>query len=282
MRTTLFCGSFTTRPRTESGASAPLLQRSTQLFQKEYEIPFRRSRRCKTVHLRIAPTAATNFGEEGLSTNQGSLLGPPPPSSNGSRLQSRGNGPVTTDIEEVKLESDVGYDWQPLKTFLKEKDFQKADDETRAALIQLAGEEAQSQRYVYWTQVKFIPKKDLQTIDALWRAASGNKFGTASRRRSSVRAGSSGPVLPADWAGSTASATTTRSGLRSSRTAWTHQRGISRLPTRCGARSCSWSCYSIPRSRVPRRQHPRPMLPRRSPLGDPASSSPSKPFQQQR
>lgn len=47
----------------------------------------------------------------------------------------------------------VDYDWKPLKEHLKAGDFQKADDETRAALIQLAGEEARTQRFVYWTQV---------------------------------------------------------------------------------------------------------------------------------
>ena len=31
-------------------------------------------------------------------------------------------------------------------------------------------------------QVKFIPAKDLQTVDALWRAASGGKFGYSAQK----------------------------------------------------------------------------------------------------
>lgn len=113
-------------------------------------------------------------------------------------------------------------DYTRLRDALQVGEFQKADDETRALLIKLAGPEAEKRGWVYFTevrpshlfsesegkdlrpsitgfyivlatwsccasdecqhavsnlQVKFIPEVDLQTMDNLWRASSGNKFG---------------------------------------------------------------------------------------------------------
>jgi hypothetical protein len=53
----------------------------------------------------------------------------------------------------------------------------KADDETRALLIKMAGQGAVQRNWVYFTEVPSIPAADLQTVDALWRAASNNRFG---------------------------------------------------------------------------------------------------------
>jgi hypothetical protein len=104
------------------------------------------------------------------------------------------------------LARQAGQDYSKLKSLLAAQDFQAADDETRDLLIRLAGPEAVKRKWVYFTearpprgvrggaglpagaagpltqvggraQVKFIPAADLQTLDRLWRAASGNKFG---------------------------------------------------------------------------------------------------------
>ena len=40
-----------------------------------------------------------------------------------------------------------------------------------------AGPAAQQRGWVYFSEVKFIPAQDMRTMDALWRAASANKFG---------------------------------------------------------------------------------------------------------
>eukprot|EP00877_Chromochloris_zofingiensis_P007130 jgi/Chrzof1/2670/Cz11g24180.t1_GUN4[v5.2] len=68
-------------------------------------------------------------------------------------------------------------DYTDLRRYLAERDFRKADDETRALLIKLAGPAAVQRGWVYFTEVSPIPAADLQTVDALWRAASNNKFG---------------------------------------------------------------------------------------------------------
>lgn len=68
-------------------------------------------------------------------------------------------------------------DYSALRDFLAAGDVRKADDETRALLIKMAGSGAQQRGWVYFTEVPTIPAADLQTVDALWRAASNNKFG---------------------------------------------------------------------------------------------------------
>lgn len=67
-------------------------------------------------------------------------------------------------------------DYTNLRDALQSGDFQLADDLTRAALITLAGPDAEKRTWVYFTEVKFIANKDLQTIDNLWRAASKNRY----------------------------------------------------------------------------------------------------------
>lgn len=63
-------------------------------------------------------------------------------------------------------------DYTSLRDALQQGDFQLADDLTRAALITLAGPDAEKRNWVYFSEVKFISNTDLQTIDKLWRAAS--------------------------------------------------------------------------------------------------------------
>lgn len=68
-------------------------------------------------------------------------------------------------------------DYTALRDALQKEDFRAADDETRALLIKLAGEGAVKRQWVYFTEVKSISSVDLQTIDQLWVASSGGKFG---------------------------------------------------------------------------------------------------------
>jgi uncharacterized membrane protein YgcG len=73
-------------------------------------------------------------------------------------------------------------DYAPLRDALLAADFRAADDETRALLIRLAGPAAVKRNWVYFTEVAPIPAADLRTVDDLWRAASGNKFGFTVQR----------------------------------------------------------------------------------------------------
>jgi len=83
----------------------------------------------------------------------------------------------------VALESEMDIDYTPLEEALKSGEFRKADDMTRALLITLAGDDAETREYVYFTEVKNIPVADLKTIDALWVAHSDGKFGYSVQRK---------------------------------------------------------------------------------------------------
>ena len=67
-------------------------------------------------------------------------------------------------------------DYSPLRDALQKGEFEKADDITRANLIQLAGPDAQKRGWVYFSEVQFISAADLQTMDTLWRAASNQRW----------------------------------------------------------------------------------------------------------
>lgn len=73
-------------------------------------------------------------------------------------------------------------DYTALLGYLKEGDYRKADDETRALLIRLAGEGAVKRQWVYFSEVKMIGNKDFMTMDSLWKVASGGKFGFSVQR----------------------------------------------------------------------------------------------------
>lgn len=80
-------------------------------------------------------------------------------------------------VDAVELKSDASMDYSTLKDLLRAGDFRKADDETRALLIRLAGEDATDRGWVYFTEVASIPESDMLTIDFLWKASSQGKFG---------------------------------------------------------------------------------------------------------
>ncbi len=68
-------------------------------------------------------------------------------------------------------------DYEPLQKSLLESRFEDADRLTSSLMRQLAGVSAVERGYVYFSEVKTIPKVDLQTIDRLWVAYSQAKFG---------------------------------------------------------------------------------------------------------
>lgn len=77
----------------------------------------------------------------------------------------------------TNLPSDMGMDYVPLATMLATGQLEEADQFTRDALIQLAGGKESGRTFVYFTEVKKIPSKDLATIERLWNKFSKGKFG---------------------------------------------------------------------------------------------------------
>ena len=75
-----------------------------------------------------------------------------------------------------------GADYTLLRDKLAAGEWELADNETRRLLCEVAGEDAAAREWVYFTEVKFIPKKDLQTMDKLWRAYSDSRYGFSVQR----------------------------------------------------------------------------------------------------
>lgn len=95
---------------------------------------------------------------------------------------------AATEAEPVKLldvliESEVGVSYDLLQQHLARGEWEAADNETRRLLCVLAGEGAAKRKWVYFTEVQFIPGKDLLTIDRLWRTYSADRFGYSVQRR---------------------------------------------------------------------------------------------------
>ncbi len=79
--------------------------------------------------------------------------------------------------------SKIGIDYGPLQAHLLAEEFEQADRFTSAALRQLAGPQAESRGYVYFSEVESIAGIDLLTIDRLWQAYSQGKFGFSVQSR---------------------------------------------------------------------------------------------------
>ncbi|XP_021721688.1 tetrapyrrole-binding protein, chloroplastic-like [Chenopodium quinoa] len=78
---------------------------------------------------------------------------------------------------------DTAFSLDTLQRHLASGDFRQADDETRRLIIVLAGEAAVKRGYVFFSEVQFIPKDDLQAIDELWKKFSNNRFGYSVQRK---------------------------------------------------------------------------------------------------
>lgn len=89
--------------------------------------------------------------------------------------------------EEVELVSEAGVSYENLQALLAAGEWEKADDETRLKLIELAGPAATSRGWVYFTEVKTIPEADLRTLDALWRSYSDGRYGYSVQRAAWLR-----------------------------------------------------------------------------------------------
>ena len=88
--------------------------------------------------------------------------------------------PVTDPtLEQIK----AGVDYTALRDLLKAGEWEEADNEHRRLMCVLAGEDAEDRGWVYFTEVKQFPVKDLKTIDNLWTFYSDGKFGFSVQRK---------------------------------------------------------------------------------------------------
>ena len=82
-----------------------------------------------------------------------------------------------------KMESSCAFDFVPLQIALATGEFRDADQLTRDALITLAGPNALSRGYVYFTEAPKLPVEDMATIERLWQTYSKGKWGYSVQRQ---------------------------------------------------------------------------------------------------
>ena len=87
---------------------------------------------------------------------------------------------VKTELDKIKdkLEEILFYH---LEQFLKDKQWQRADEETTRLMLQLGDKEEKG--YLSLEDCKNFPKEELRTIDQLWLEHSNNKFGFSVQKR---------------------------------------------------------------------------------------------------
>ena len=73
--------------------------------------------------------------------------------------------------------SDIDINYEELQLMLVEQKFEEADRLTSLFLRKLAGKIAEKRGYVFYSEVKNMAGKDLQTIDRLWTIYSTGRFG---------------------------------------------------------------------------------------------------------
>ena len=73
--------------------------------------------------------------------------------------------------------SDIDINYEEMQLMLVEQNFEEADRLTSSYLRKLAGKLAENRGYVFYSEVKNMPGKDLQTIDRLWTVYSNGRFG---------------------------------------------------------------------------------------------------------
>jgi len=79
--------------------------------------------------------------------------------------------------------SDIDIKYEELQLNLLEQKFEEADRLTSAYLRRLAGKLAEKRGYVFYSEVKNMSSKDLQTIDRLWIIYSTGRFGFSTQAK---------------------------------------------------------------------------------------------------
>ncbi len=82
----------------------------------------------------------------------------------------------------VALNSDRNVDYQPLQQLMVTQQWLEADKLNNLKLCEIAGETSLARKWIYFSEVNSLPKTDLQTINALWLAHSGGRFGYSIQR----------------------------------------------------------------------------------------------------
>lgn len=85
-------------------------------------------------------------------------------------------------IINIKTSTNINY--ITLENLLINEKFEEADKLTQKYLCQLVSNKTQQEKnWLYFTDIQFLQKKDLYTIDLLWRIYSQGKFGFSIQKK---------------------------------------------------------------------------------------------------
>lgn len=90
--------------------------------------------------------------------------------------------PTKIDGSKLALTSDRNVDYSQLQAALQQKDWKAADRETYLRLLDAAGPKAQALGFTPQDEMSTFSCTDLKTVDTLWSAASGGRFGFAAQQ----------------------------------------------------------------------------------------------------
>nr|ARW64890.1 hypothetical protein [Polysiphonia sertularioides] len=84
----------------------------------------------------------------------------------------------------INLQDSMELNYQPLQTLLIDKEFQKADKLTQEYLCKIVEQKNKiRKKWLYFTDIQFVPRDDLLVIDLLWRIYSRGKFGFSVQKK---------------------------------------------------------------------------------------------------
>ncbi|MGB0562033.1 MAG: GUN4 domain-containing protein [Spirulinaceae cyanobacterium] len=92
-----------------------------------------------------------------------------------------------SSLDDVPLESKTGVDYKILRELLRQQQWRKADGETARLMLQATGRIEEG--WLKGDNMDWFPCVDLRTLDRLWVAASGGKFGFSVRREMWLKLG---------------------------------------------------------------------------------------------
>ena len=87
---------------------------------------------------------------------------------------------MTEEERRAKLDEQLG---KMAGAYSNHGEWEKADDEHRRLMCVLAGEDAEDRGWVYFTEARAFPVKDLKTIDNLWVHFSDGRYGFSVQRK---------------------------------------------------------------------------------------------------
>nr|WMP12170.1 Ycf53 [Laurencia verruciformis] len=99
-------------------------------------------------------------------------------------------------IATLKLKSCSDIDYEPLQKLLINENFKEADQLTNQHLCKLVKTKTNiEKKWLYFTDIQFLPTEDLFTLDFLWKIYSRGKFGFSVQKQIWIKSNKNWDIL---------------------------------------------------------------------------------------